>query len=206
MQELYLYHYGVKGMRWGVRRYQNTDGSLTVAGKKRLVKRLVKDDERNNHLTFNRRVNSTIGEEYRKSSTGYKDALAAKNKYKQARDEAEDRANEAGRKAIGGDSFQDVLFRGDSAKVKTYMEAGGKIMREITSSKEYQKLLSDVSETQKRAERESREYIDKVLGDYGNTPLKNVMSIKVDTKTGKTSQQTVADRASIELIRDILNY
>lgn len=31
-----LYHWGIKGMRWGVRRYQNKDGSLTAAGKKRL--------------------------------------------------------------------------------------------------------------------------------------------------------------------------
>lgn len=29
-----LYHYGVLGMKWGVRRYQNKDGSLTKAGKK----------------------------------------------------------------------------------------------------------------------------------------------------------------------------
>lgn len=28
-----LMHYGVKGMKWGVRRYQNKDGSLTDAGK-----------------------------------------------------------------------------------------------------------------------------------------------------------------------------
>lgn len=30
-----LYHHGVKGQRWGIRRYQNKDGSLTPAGKKR---------------------------------------------------------------------------------------------------------------------------------------------------------------------------
>lgn len=30
-----IYHWGVKGMKWGVRRYQNSDGSLTPAGKKR---------------------------------------------------------------------------------------------------------------------------------------------------------------------------
>ena len=28
-----LYHYGVKGQKWGVRRYQNKDGSLTNSGK-----------------------------------------------------------------------------------------------------------------------------------------------------------------------------
>ena len=31
----YLMHYGVKGMKWGVRRYVNEDGSYTEAGKKR---------------------------------------------------------------------------------------------------------------------------------------------------------------------------
>ena len=32
-----LQHWGIKGMKWGVRRYQNNDGSLTPAGKKRYL-------------------------------------------------------------------------------------------------------------------------------------------------------------------------
>lgn len=34
----YLAHHGVKGMKWGVRRYQNKDGGLTYAGRKHLLK------------------------------------------------------------------------------------------------------------------------------------------------------------------------
>lgn len=30
-----LCHYGIRGMRWGIRRYQNSDGSLTTAGRNR---------------------------------------------------------------------------------------------------------------------------------------------------------------------------
>lgn len=34
-----LYHHGVKGQKWGVRRYQNVDGTLTAKGKKRYEKK-----------------------------------------------------------------------------------------------------------------------------------------------------------------------
>lgn len=41
-----LYHHGVKGMKWGVRRYQNEDGTLTAKGKQHsaLYKRLTDPD------------------------------------------------------------------------------------------------------------------------------------------------------------------
>lgn len=31
----YLEHHGIRGMKWGVRRFQNADGSYTSAGKGR---------------------------------------------------------------------------------------------------------------------------------------------------------------------------
>lgn len=34
-QNDYIAHWGIKGMKWGIRRYQNADGTLTEAGKKR---------------------------------------------------------------------------------------------------------------------------------------------------------------------------
>lgn len=33
-----LYHHGVQGMKWGVRRHQNKDGSLTPAGEQHYYK------------------------------------------------------------------------------------------------------------------------------------------------------------------------
>ena len=37
-----FYHWGIHGMRWGIRRYQNKDGTLTPAGKKRYGEALSK--------------------------------------------------------------------------------------------------------------------------------------------------------------------
>lgn len=62
-----LYHYGVKGMKWGVRRYQNKDGTLTAAGKRRArkqeardVRRQRKSDYKNRKLLSDSELDSKI--------------------------------------------------------------------------------------------------------------------------------------------------
>ena len=54
-----LCHYGVLGMKWGIRRYQNPDGSLTAAGKKR--KNLSADDR--SHLSEKSRRSKLTNEQ-----------------------------------------------------------------------------------------------------------------------------------------------
>ena len=51
-----LCHHGILGMKWGVRRYQNKDGSLTPAGKKRTKTITVHED----YATAHRKKSVTL--------------------------------------------------------------------------------------------------------------------------------------------------
>ena len=69
-----LYHHGIKGMKWGVRRYQNKDGSLTDKGMKRYA-RDAKEKEFNKY-------DSSSGTYYRQSKkNGRSDLKADASRY-----------------------------------------------------------------------------------------------------------------------------
>ena len=58
-----LCHHGIKGQKWGVRRYQNKDGTLTKAGKERLIYRnnIIRNDPYSDDV--NKIVNSLSDKE-----------------------------------------------------------------------------------------------------------------------------------------------
>ena len=82
-----LYHHGIKGQKWGVRRFQNPDGTLTNAGKRRKAKGEYRDDLRsavaesksggNKYATKYMNARLHRGSTYAKNTLGYGVAGAA---------------------------------------------------------------------------------------------------------------------------------
>lgn len=108
MENNELKHWGIKGMRWGVRRYQNKDGTLTPRGRKRYNEELakLKDEER-----------------VLKNRAATKAKLAKLEKMKSD--------NEARKKALDGDEDTDIEKK---LKSKSKESTKKKSMSEMTDA------------------------------------------------------------------------
>ena len=71
-----LYHHGIKGQRWGIRRFQNKDGTLTPAGQKRRAK------EYDKRLGKLQEDTARLQAEYHNAGGGIKEAYRRFNKYR----------------------------------------------------------------------------------------------------------------------------
>ena len=103
-----LYHFGVKGMKWGVRRYQNEEGSLTSLGKKR-DKMLSDRKTAKKHFTTSNMVKAEYS---RREFNDAKTRLKLENQKKKSK-----RQQDLEKKYI------DQGFAKDEAEIKAYNRA-----------------------------------------------------------------------------------
>lgn len=87
-----LVHYGVQGMKWGVRRYQNPDGSLIAGGRKRARKEYREDNKQAFELgkdaTISARAHQYAIQKANKANARYEKNASYKNLFK--KNEADD--------------------------------------------------------------------------------------------------------------------
>lgn len=141
-----LYHHGIKGQKWGIRRYQNKDGSLTDAGKKRVYK-TVKKYYKNKRDSLGK----AVGEDYIITD-------AARKLYQS---EANTKLKEASKR------------RSDlSSKIeKEYEDNDGKISAK--SKKEMERAISQDEKAYSDYKKEGKRIVDEYLGKYADKKIRN---------------------------------
>lgn len=147
-----LYHHGIKGMKWGRRRYQNSDGSLTPAGKSRYVtvsqaNRNIKKAQKEAIKTLNKSPEKHTMHQYSKAvKAAGKQSLAndkARNKQaRQAKKAAKEQALKTHQKSLN------EYYSGNNAKadLNYYLDRRGYGKKGIERiSKRMDKGLSSTS-------------------------------------------------------------
>lgn len=88
MENKELCHYGILGQRWGVRRYQNRDGTLTAKGKKRYAEDMEKLKNEEKKLKQKQRAQAKIEKLLNKQKELEEMKAALRDKAKQLNDES----------------------------------------------------------------------------------------------------------------------
>lgn len=99
-----LYHHGIKGQKWGVRRFQNEDGSLTPRGQKRVDKYAGK-------VRKNMEMKRMAYKEAKRTGTK-EERVAAKQAFKQAKKERKEAIKKAAYNLGKDETTSDVLAYG----------------------------------------------------------------------------------------------
>ena len=108
-----LTHHGIKGMKWGVRRYQNKDGSLTDAGKKRMYKEMFDSEGKDpgEKKKYVADANRWVTEDITNTRDVANEASTAANKLKNLNDTASRRSLDRRKSQMNLDHMSDKEMR-----------------------------------------------------------------------------------------------
>ncbi len=146
-----LEHHGIKGMRWGVRRYQNEDGSLTDAGKRRnerIDRRIGRiEQQRLDNRKSVERLDKQAKDTYRRSKATHQVAFEITElsaKYAIAREKAYKNTDEYKKaRADLGKSYLDRIIMGDERYINAKVDE--KLKKSTTVSRGKSVAVSSAS-------------------------------------------------------------
>lgn len=167
-----LQHWGIKGMKWGVRRYQNKDGTLTAAGKKRYKAEM--DKLKAEEVTLKNRAATNA--KLAKLDTKRKSIDALK---KSADGISEPKRADQPRKKSIGDMSDDELIK---AIRRAQLEDQYRTLRPATVSagrKFADKILNEaIAPASIKA---GRRFLENALNKFGDTLLKDKATVDPDS-------------------------
>lgn len=166
--EYELYHYGVKGQKWGIRRYQNKDGSLTSAGKKRVAEYT---SESKAHVSAIKESKTRLGKNYHNRLAYKNDLKAGKLKAK------EESRNDGAVKKISNLYSHGASARTQNARADYYNRKSQYTKTSFgttkVKSKAYNLKTSADMNTRLHNSKDIREYGRNFADGFMNRPMKS---------------------------------
>lgn len=212
-QKYILTHAGIKGMRWGVRRYQNPDGTLTDAGRKRYGYGEESDDHKTSRENAKKRTEALSTKELK----ALNERLQAEKQYNELTARKETAFEKASKEVLtnvgknlatkyltqfatkGIDALigkvTGTKAEGTTDAVKSLMDKGKEITEEAKTSlekKSQQRAAENEKARQQRAEQTQQEHNKKMDLDtvvIKNNPTKTSPDVDVYTKRDSNKSQ-----------------
>lgn len=183
----YLEHHGILGMKWGIRRYQNKDGTLTEAGKQRYQK--LRDN-----VEAEKKYRDSAG---KTTSANARVARAERKLMKYDQALKRDRDTQAAKRAAKEKSGKSVKDMTDAELDSAIKDLETKVLR-MTKEKKYRQLMSEVSGKKNTSDKKTFNLGQSFVGQILSSSARNIgtqfTTYAMGTALNKIAQNLTEDK------------
>ena len=206
---VYLVHHGIKNQKWGVRRFQNEDGTLTEAGKRRyskgvnrVAKQIAKASEKNkaHQAAYDAIRNGKVKgiKQFNRENPEFQKLVvdAAKKTV------AEDRLNREVVDRLKKDGYLDEVLKNPKHPefLKAY-ETGRSYAEKIAKESWYSDPVREWLKSSQEYESKAHEFLDSLNLDSLKVSSKGTFDLIYESKNNKIRQSTIQEILALEMLR-----